>query len=290
MHTFRKHGSPAAIATEATSLRWLAEAVPDGGAPVVPLLTTGGGWLETEYLAAGRPSAADAEEFGRRLAVTHAAGAGWWGAPPPGLEARDSRLAELDQPVFASPAEAPGTWGEFYAEHRVRPYVRMGADAAELSGRQVEVVERALARIGLGEFDVPQPVGCPPVARVHGDLWGGNVLWAAAGDGSGGAGPDGGADGAGRSGGGRGGVSGVVGTLIDPAAHGGHAETDLAELALFGSPHLEQTRAGYDEVAPLADVWRERVALHQMHMLAVHVALFGGGYGAQLAAAAARYT
>ena len=28
---------------------------------------------------------------------------------------------------------------------------------------------------------------------------------------------------------------GVV--LIDPAAHGGHRETDLAMLALFGCPH-----------------------------------------------------
>ncbi len=35
-------------------------------------------------------------------------------------------------------------------------------------------------------------------------------------------------------------VEGVPeGTLIDPAAHGGHAETDLAELGVFGSRHLE---------------------------------------------------
>ncbi|HHW82563.1 MAG TPA: fructosamine kinase, partial [Actinomycetales bacterium] len=82
---------------------------------------------------------------------------------------------------------------------------------------------------------------------------------------------------------------GAEGTLIDPAAHGGHAETDLAELALFGSPMLERTLAGYNEISPLADGWRDRVGVHQLHMLAVHAALFGGGYGAQLASVAARY-
>ena len=86
------------------------------------------------------------------------------------------------------------------------------------------------------------------MARIHGDLWGGNVVWA------------------------------EEGTLIDPCANGGHAETDLAELALFTSPHLAHTIAGYDEVSQLADGWRERVPLHQFHMLLVHVVLFGGGY------------
>lgn len=264
MRKFRKKGTSAAIATEAASLRWLAEATGDGGAPVVPLLGQGDGWLETQYLSPGRPTAADAEEFGRRLARTHAAGAGWWGAPPPGLAPTDSRLAELDQPVFASPAEAPAGWGEFYAEHRVRPYVRMGVDTGALPAGRAHAVGKVLDRIADGGFDAPQPEGCPGVARIHGDLWSGNVLWVAH-DGS------------------------ATGTLIDPAAHGGHAETDLAELALFGSPMLERILAGYDDVAPLAPGWPERVALHQLHMLAVHVALFGGGYGVQLEAAAARY-
>lgn len=36
--------------------------------------------------------------------------------------------------------------------------------------------------------------------------------------------------------------------------------------------------AGYDEVSPLADGWRERVGVHQLHMLLVHVVLFGRSY------------
>jgi fructosamine-3-kinase len=69
--------------------------------------------------------------------------------------------------------------------------------------------------------------------------------------------------------------------VIDPAAHGGHRETDLAMLALFGAPQLETILAAYDEAAPLANGWRDRVELHQLFPLLVHTVLFGGGYGAQ---------
>ena len=57
--------------------------------------------------------------------------------------------------------------------------------------------------------------------------------------------------------------SGGRGWLIDPAAQGGHRETDLAMLALFGAPHLDRILAAYQEVAPLAEGWRGRVPLHQ---------------------------
>uniref|UniRef100_UPI0015F09440 fructosamine kinase family protein n=1 Tax=Pseudonocardia pini TaxID=2758030 RepID=UPI0015F09440 len=74
--------------------------------------------------------------------------------------------------------------------------------------------------------------------------------------------------------------------LIDPAAHGGHRESDLAMLALFGLPHLDTVLAAYDEVAPLAEGWRARIPLHQLFPLLVHAVLFGGGYAAQAVAAA----
>ena len=74
--------------------------------------------------------------------------------------------------------------------------------------------------------------------------------------------------------------------LIDPAAHGGHRETDLAMLALFGCPQLATILDAYDEAAPLAAGWRERVPLHQLFPLLVHVVLFGRGYAAQAVAAA----
>ena len=88
-----------------------------------------------------------------------------------------------------------------------------------------------------------------PPSRIHGDCWAGNVLW-----------------------------SGGRGWLIDPAAHGGHRETDLAMLALFGAPHLDRILAGYNDTAPLAAGWRSRVPLHQLHPLLVHACLFGASY------------
>ena len=82
-------------------------------------------------------------------------------------------------------------------------------------------------------------------------------------------------------------ADGVV--LIDPAAHGGHRETDLAMLALFGCPHFEAVLAGYQSARRCAPGWRDRVGLHQLYPLLAHVVLFGGGYAGQtLAAARAR--
>jgi fructosamine-3-kinase len=74
--------------------------------------------------------------------------------------------------------------------------------------------------------------------------------------------------------------------LIDPAAHGGSRETDIAEMFLFGGvPFLDDIVAGYEEVTPLADGWRDRLPLHQLHLLLAHTAIFGGSYRASVMSA-----
>lgn len=245
--SFHKSGSPAAIATEVASLFWLADAA--GGAAVAEVVNRGQSWLETRRLAHGTPSPEDAVRFGRHLARTHAAGAPHWGAPPPGLRDTDARLAELPAPVSRTPRW--NSWGEFYAEARLRPYLRL----AEVPREARLVLHRAIDLVAEGRFDAPQPALVGGVARIHGDLWAGNVMWAI-------------------TPGGR----GTTGTLLDPSAHGGHAETDLAELALFRAPHLDSIIAGYQEVSPLADGWQHRVSVHQFHMMLVHAALYSGNY------------
>ncbi|MCW2801647.1 MAG: fructosamine kinase, partial [Aeromicrobium sp.] len=55
---------------------------------------------------------------------------------------------------------------------------------------------------------------------------------------------------------------------------------------LFGAPHLQRMLDAYDEAAPLAEGWRGRLPLHQLHPLLVHAVMFGGTYGARAAAAA----
>ena len=77
--------------------------------------------------------------------------------------------------------------------------------------------------------------------------------------------------------------------MIDPMAHGGHAETDLAMLALFGCPYLGAIIGAYDEVSPLADGWRERIELHQLAPMLLHGVLFGGGFIAEAVAMARRF-
>ena len=104
------------------------------------------------------------------------------------------------------------------------------------------------------------PEGEPP-ARLHGDLWGGNVL----------------ADAKGEA------------WLIDPVAYAGHREMDLAMLRLFGVSQADRIFAAYEEEAPLQDGHEERVGLWQLFPLLVHAALFGGHYRASAEQMARRY-
>ncbi|WP_086793610.1 fructosamine kinase family protein [Streptomyces thermovulgaris] len=239
----KRGDGPEATRAEAAGLRWLAEA----DAVRVPAVHGHDRhWLVTDRVPQGRPSPQAAVRFGRALAALHAAGAPAFGAPPPG----GPREAYIG---LAPMRNVPGAdWPQWYAEHRVLPYLRRAVDDGTLLPAEAAVVERALER--LPGFAGP----AEPPARLHGDLWNGNVLW--------------GADGEVR--------------LIDPAAHGGHRETDLAMLHLFGCPHLDRVLEGYQEVAPLADGWSDRIGLHQLFPLLVHTVLFGRGYAAQAVAAA----
>ena len=249
MNAFVKRGSahgPDFFRHEAAGLGWLAAA--PGGPRVVRVWGVDDDEIVLERIPDGRASPDGALRLGRSLAAMHDAGAAGWGAPAEGWA---GRCFIRDRPQECVPT---GSWGAFYAEQRVRPFVRIAVDLGVLGGADLAVVERACDRIASGELDDPddQP------ARLHGDLWTGNVLWT----------PDGEA------------------VLIDPAAHGGHRETDLAMLALFGAPHLERILSGYDEAHPLRPGWRERVPLHQMHPLATHSAGHGAGYAVALADAA----
>ena len=189
------------------------------------------------------------------------------GQPKPG-GARDfgaalARMHAAGAPGFGAPwpgyiaslpldnTQLDKDWGSWYAQRRLVPYLRQARDGGALSAADARPVEAVIERIG----ELAGPPERP--SRIHGDLWSGNLLW-----------PRG------------------HGALIDPAAHGGHRETDLAMLALFGAPYLEEILRGYAETAPLADGWRSRVPLHQLHPLLVHACLFGSEYTSQVTAAA----
>jgi fructosamine-3-kinase len=244
------------VASEAAGLRWLA--VP-GGPPMPQVLACDGERLVTAHVPGGRPSAGAAAQLGRRLAVLHGAGAPAFGAGPPGTGPR-AWIGRAPMVNVSGP-----DWAPWYAEHRLLPYLRTARDAGDLTTDEVAVVERMCAQL-------PELAGPPePPARLHGDLWSGNVLWAVT---------DPATTRPPRAG------SSDEAWLIDPAAHGGHRETDLAMLALFGCPHLDAVVAAYEKATPLASGWRTRIPLHQLFPLLVHVVLFGRGYASRVVAAA----
>jgi fructosamine-3-kinase len=227
---------PGFFACEAAGLQWLSAA--SQGARCAQVIGHDDISLTLVHLQTTRPTADAAEQFGRRLARTHDAGADCFGAPPGGWAA-PGFFGPLHQPL---PMSLVGhqTWGEFYAVERLGPMAQRATRRLDLEA--IAAVEAVITRCLTGDFDdddVP--------ARIHGDLWSGNVMWT----------PD-----------------GVV--LIDPAAHGGHREADIAMLYLFGCPHLEAVVQGYQEVHPLRPGWRNRVALHQLFPLLAHAVLFGG--------------
>jgi fructosamine-3-kinase len=226
------------FAWEAAGLRWLAGV--DGGAPCAHVISVDATSLTLRRLDSVTPTPEAALAFGGRLAVTHDAGAPAFGAGPDGWDG-PGFFGPLSQPLPMS-LRRHRRWGEFYAEERLTPMAELAAARLDSSTRGA--IDSVVARCRSGDFDD----GDWP-ARLHGDLWGGNVMWT----------PD-----------------GVV--LIDPAAHGGHRETDLAMLALFGCPHYEAVVAGYEQVRPLRAGWRNRIGLHQLCPLLAHVVLFGGGH------------
>ena len=222
------------FAAEARGLGWLGEAralrtpkVVAVSAPDDPQQ-----FLVLELVATGAPARDFDEKLGRGLAALHR-----HGAPGFGL-GHDNFIGSLPQANAAA-----DSWPEFYRARRLEVQLRRAVADGRASSRMRQGFDR-LFRV-LDELCGP----AEPPARLHGDLWGGNLLC----DDSGGP------------------------CLIDPAVYGGHREIDLAMMRLFGGFGARVFDA-YDEAWPLSDGHHQRVSLYQLYPLMVHVNLFGGSY------------
>jgi fructosamine-3-kinase len=223
-----------AYRTEAEGLRWLAEARALRVPKIVAQSEPGDAiaFLALEHMARSAPALDHDDTLGDGLAALHRAG-----APGFGLAA-DNWIGSLPQSN-----RAHDTWAAFYAEERVLPLVKRAIDGGHAPASWATLAEQLAGRL-------PDLAGPPePPARLHGDLWSGNVI----------------TDSRGQP------------VLIDPAVHGGHREVDLAMLALFGglSPRVV---AAYQARSPLAADWKARTRLWQIYPLLVHTVLFRGSY------------
>jgi fructosamine-3-kinase len=192
----------------------------------------GGAYLALELILSGPRRRGFDEELGRALATLHRATPGGFGLD------HSNFIGSLPQSNRPS-----ARWADFYRGERLLPQLELAVQRGRASSGMRRGFERLFARL-----DALVGPDEPP-ARLHGDLWGGNLHVTA--------------DGA--------------PCLIDPAAYGGHREMDLAMMRLFGG-FADRVFAAYAEAHPLAPGHAERVALYQLYPLMVHVNLFGGSY------------
>lgn len=143
------------------------------------------------------------------------------------------------------------SWPRFYARHRLLDMGRradargaLPAGTLDRLGSLADRIDDALAGCATGP------------SLIHGDLWAGNVLW----------------------------DRGSPAALIDPAVYHADPEVELAFIDLMGGMgrpfwyRYERRRA----IAP--GFWERRRPVYQLYPLLVHAVLFGGGYGASVAA------
>lgn len=217
---------------EAEGLRWLSEPAVIRVPEVLAYSDETPAFLALEFLAPAPRAPGFDEALGHALARLHASG-----APSFGLD-HDNFIGRLPQQNATAP-----DWPSFYWDRRLAPQAERAVDRGLLPKK----TRRKLASL---ETVLTERVGPPePPARLHGDLWGGNLH----------------TDDAGQP------------CLIDPAVYGGHREIDLAMMRLFGGfgPRVFDA---YHEAYPLAPDSRRRIPLYQLYPLLVHVNLFGGGY------------
>lgn len=306
-------------ANEGAALRWLAEAEPKGGIHIAKVFSATSNTLVEERIQTTSPTPEAAEAIGRGLALMHAAGAQWFGQPPTSFSGEGYVIHHSRTNIVSDKRAAEESWGAYFAAMRIEPFVDTLLQKGLFSSAEKALFDQLCSLLRAGCFDAPQPklveqsiatseipqsinepkeqqglnvskdlhnvessdtrryshaermtsggISRLPItcARIHGDLWAGNVLYDAN--------PN----------------NATHGALIDPMAHGGHAETDLAMLQLFGFSYLEHVLGGYREGSPLTDGWQERVGLHQLAPLLHHCVLFGSSYVPQTVATCKQY-
>lgn len=249
---------------EGKGLEWLNEAHSHGGPKVAKVYDWGSDYLNIERIEISRPTALSAYKFGASLAHMHDYGAKFFGEPP----------ANYDGTCYFGPLCDPvkmytGSWDnviDYLADGRLRPMVKLAIERGALTKDDLYLTNRVIDALPdlLGKSSEDKP------ARVHGDLWSGNVLWTKSNEDDLNINSKLNAQDTN--------TDSVEAVLIDPAAHGGHREEDLSMLQLFGISYFKQILDGYQSVHPLKAGFEKRTTIWQLYPIAGHCVFFSGGY------------
>ncbi|WP_418969889.1 fructosamine kinase family protein [Alloscardovia omnicolens] len=242
---------------EAKGLIWLKEAERVGGPRVVQVHNWANDYLDIERISPASATLDAAYQFGRSLAHMHDFGADSFGQAPSDYDGK-CYFGPLQDPVVMD----TGAWDnavDYYAQGRLIPMVDLGLHRGLLTHADADLTQEVCD--ALPELMADAANDKP--ARIHGDLWSGNVMWTRTA-------PDGSE------------LENVQAVLIDPAAHGGHREEDLSMLSLFGMSYMSDILRGYQSVHPLKKGFEDRrTLLWQLYPIAGHCVFFGGGYVSQ---------
>lgn len=135
-------------------------------------------------------------------------------------------------------------WPSFFVEQRLKPQIKMGVKKGFVDTRFKEQLTKLCERIPDLLGNLPQ-VPC----LLHGDLWGGNVIFNAANQ------P----------------------VLIDPAVYFGVPEAELAFTEMFGGFTKDFYHA-YDAVLPIPYGYKDRKKIYNLYHVLNHMNLFGQMY------------
>ncbi len=215
------------FAAEAAGLVELAR----GGLRVPRVIAHGPAYLLLDWIDVGRPAPGAWQALGRELAQLHGRRAPHFGF------LMDSFCGATRQP---NPREDDGF--HFFAEHRLRFQIRLAVDAGRLDASEAARVDTLCRQL-------PDRIPSQDPALLHGDLWSGNVLFAA-GDGP---------------------------VLVDPACYWGWPEADIAMSRLFGGFDEDFYGAWAETYGPEPG-WERRLDVYNLYHLLNHLNLFGGHY------------
>jgi len=207
--------------------------------PVCSGAAAGQSWLVTEYIEFGtaEPNSERqfGRQFGRQLADLHrqsSAQFGWF---------RDNTIGSTVQ--YNGQIH---DWVDFYRERRLRVQFELASRNGFSTSLQTKG-ERLMESLHVFFTNYrPKP------SLLHGDLWGGNYAFDAAGQ----------------------------AVIFDPAVYDGDREADIAMTELFGGFGAD-FYAAYNDVWPLDAGYAVRKTLYNLYHILNHANLFGGGYAAQ---------